>query len=247
MRGNAAEAKSGSDDKWAAYASRPHFYNEYKNPKLYYFGLAGMAGTYCDIGAGDGANIDQVIGEGALNTFSQIAAIDISSERIDRLKRRLPQVLARVGNALNLPMQDSSVDFAFSDQVIEHVDDDGAMVREIRRVLKPGGRAVVGSVIKGKGAWYFYRCNGEWRLDPTHVREYDSLDSYSELFKREGLEILETEVLNVSFSFASLFRRLLLALHLLKNDMNINSKLFLNLRLRIPNYYLCYVLVEKRS
>lgn len=42
-----------------------------------------------------------------------------------------------------LPFADGSYDFAFASHVLEHIDDDGAALREIRRILAPGGLAVL--------------------------------------------------------------------------------------------------------
>jgi SAM-dependent methyltransferase len=48
-----------------------------------------------------------------------------------------------VADAQALPLPDGSVDFAASFHVLEHVPDDRAALRELARVLAPGGRAIV--------------------------------------------------------------------------------------------------------
>lgn len=40
-------------------------------------------------------------------------------------------------------LADSSLDFVFTLNVLEHVDDDGAVLRQLRRVLRPSGRLLV--------------------------------------------------------------------------------------------------------
>jgi len=43
----------------------------------------------------------------------------------------------------NLPFGDGSYDFVFSSHVLEHILDDKKAIREIRRILKPGGIAIL--------------------------------------------------------------------------------------------------------
>jgi len=43
----------------------------------------------------------------------------------------------------NLPLNDSTYDFIFASHVLEHIPDDKKAVREIRRILKPGGVAIL--------------------------------------------------------------------------------------------------------
>lgn len=49
------------------------------------------------------------------------------------------------GNVLDIPMPNNSVDYMIMDQVLEHMamDDVIPALYEVRRVLKPGGRAVI--------------------------------------------------------------------------------------------------------
>jgi SAM-dependent methyltransferase len=49
----------------------------------------------------------------------------------------------RLGEAASLPFEDGSFDLVTALDVIEHLDDDVAALREMRRVLRPGGHLLV--------------------------------------------------------------------------------------------------------
>jgi len=47
-----------------------------------------------------------------------------------------------VGDVHNIPLQDNSVDAVVCKAVLEHVEEPGIAVKEIHRILKPGGQAL---------------------------------------------------------------------------------------------------------
>ena len=65
-------------------------------------------------------------------------------------------------SADRLPLADASVDLVTSFETIEHVSDDGFLVNEFYRVLRPNGKLIVSTP-------------NQWPLEntPFHVREYD--------------------------------------------------------------------------
>ncbi len=152
--------------------------------------MRAQSGTYLDLGAGDGAILRSAYDAGLLDRFREIVAVDVSQERVARMQREnFARARCLVADAGDLRLDDASIDFVFSHQVIEHVPSDDGMASEIARVLKPGGAAFVTSVAKRPYGWYFYRCGGKWRLDPTHVREYDSVADLAATFARHGLRV----------------------------------------------------------
>ncbi len=175
-------------DRYAQEAR--HFDVPFVFPEVCARAMCTARGTFADLGAGDGAVVRSAYRQGLLRGFGEVVAVDISPVRIARIEdRAFPGLKGIVADASDVPLPSGSVDFVFSHQVIEHVPDDAAMAREIARLLKPNGKAFVTSVTKRWYGWYFYRCNGKWRLDPTHVREYGSMREYEGIFLQAGLEI----------------------------------------------------------
>lgn len=85
-----------------------------------------------------------------------------------------------VGDAEELPYQDNTFDFVYTFGVIHHTPDMEKCIREIYRVLKPGGRCWVG--VYNKNSW-FYRCY----LVPEYIRHRQ----YKEMSMRERLSLIE--------------------------------------------------------
>lgn len=89
---------------------------------------------------------------------SRVHLFDIEAERIAQAQAHVP--LSLVAAAEALPYADAQFDTVFSNEVIEHVNDDRAALREIVRVLKVGGRAVIFC----PNRWYPFETHGHyWR------------------------------------------------------------------------------------
>jgi SAM-dependent methyltransferase len=75
--------------------------------------------------------------------------IDHSAEALRELGTSLPAspcptLLVRSDLSAPLPLADRSIDAAFSHDVLEQLPDPDALLREVHRVLRPGGRFVLG-------------------------------------------------------------------------------------------------------
>lgn len=89
---------------------------------------------------------------------SRVHLFDIEPERIAHAQALVPNSLVAAAEAL--PYADERFDTVFSNEVIEHVSDDRAALREIVRVLKVGGRAVIFC----PNRWYPFETHGHyWR------------------------------------------------------------------------------------
>jgi len=101
--------------------------------------LASATGDVLEIGGGTGANLPYY-GEG----ISSLTITEPERPMAKRLQRRLgketPQAMFLRAPAEDLPFNDDSFDVVVSTLVLCTVDDQPRALREVRRVLRPGGR-----------------------------------------------------------------------------------------------------------
>jgi SAM-dependent methyltransferase len=104
-----------------------------------------------EIGPGTGyytLGLAQWIGDGELEL------LDIQSEMLEHTMRKvrargLTNVSSSQADATNLPYEDRSFDAALLVTVFGEIPDGDAALREVRRVLKPGGRLIIGEIVVG--------------------------------------------------------------------------------------------------
>jgi SAM-dependent methyltransferase len=89
-----------------------------------------------DVGCGTGANLKM------LAAYGQAEGVDISPQAVDFCRERGLDSVA-LGAAEHLPHDDDSFDLVTALDVIEHLDDDVAGLREMRRVLRRDGRILI--------------------------------------------------------------------------------------------------------
>ena len=230
---------------WEEYAQEhPHFIgedvvSELLEKLLRYLNELGKQFSIIDLGCGDGILLYALHSKGLLRNASRVVGVDISEERIRRLRSFRPFAEGIVGDVCDLKqVLDNSFDVAISTQVIEHVPDDSRMLGEIQRILKPGGYFYVSTVVKKRyGVWVYYEGGRGFKLDPTHVREYRSEWEFLDLLERRGFEVIEYRSRGVRYPSMDLLLRLLMKLGLLRisSDFYLKHKVLRKLRrMRIP-------------
>jgi ubiquinone/menaquinone biosynthesis C-methylase UbiE len=128
--------------------------------KAYVVAKPYVLGDVLEVGCGEGRGIELII-EGARS----YSAIDKLEPVIRELRKKFPGGNFLSGNIPPLSdFQDNSFDRVFSFQVIEHIKDDSLFLKEIHRVLKPGGMALLTTPNLSKSL----------SRNPWHIREYTS-------------------------------------------------------------------------
>lgn len=148
-----------------------------------------------DVGCGTGANLEM------LAQFGNAEGVDVSAEALDFCRARgLRQV--KQGAAETLPYENDSFDLVTGLDVVEHLDDDVAGLKEMRRVLRPDGRAVL-----FVPAFMFL-----WGVQDdisNHRRRYTMADLKAAV-RKAGFEVERASYVNLSFFAPILFGRLLM-------------------------------------
>jgi ubiquinone/menaquinone biosynthesis C-methylase UbiE len=96
-----------------------------------------------DGGAGSGEFARKILAEGRAR---RVTALEFDAGNFACLQAKLgrdPRVTLHQGSLLDIPCADESFDLVQSTQVIEHIEDHETAARELIRVLKPGGHALI--------------------------------------------------------------------------------------------------------
>lgn len=174
--------------------------------------------TLADIGCGDGATLVDLHRKGIVDNVQDLAiGLDLSSLRLKRLVDFI-DVPSAVSDATDNCLRSETLDMVISSQVIEHVVDDELMLKELCRVLKDGGQLYISSVIKKWYGVYFYRNNGRFRLDPTHVREYGSIEELTGIIGSAGFIPQDLRVKIFKFPVLDLCFKVLVSLKLMSEQ-----------------------------
>ncbi|RDH78667.1 class I SAM-dependent methyltransferase [Mycolicibacterium moriokaense] len=83
-----------------------------------------------------------------------LVGVDIAQAWDDRLGADVPDFQLIEGNILELPFPDGSFDVVFFHHVIEHVDDPAGSLRELARILRPGGLIYIGTPNRHRAVGY---------------------------------------------------------------------------------------------
>lgn len=106
--------------------------------------------TVLDVGAGTG-----FLTEAASKAAGKVIALDLSKSMTDEAISKLggKNVEFKIGSVERIPLGDSSVDAAIGNMFLHHCPDPEKAVREMSRVLRPGGRIVFADMQEHEHEW----------------------------------------------------------------------------------------------
>src|SRR6266542_4298356 len=142
-----------------------------------------------DVGCGTGANLE------LLGGFGLAEGVDVSAQALEFCRAR-GLVDVKQGEAERLPYEDQSLDLVTGLDVVEHLDNDLVGLREMHRVLRPSGYALI-----FVPAFMFL-----WGVQDdisNHRRRY-TLTGLKQVALQAGFEIERASYVNITF-FAPIF------------------------------------------
>jgi SAM-dependent methyltransferase len=148
---------------------------------------AGPDDTVLDVACGPG-----LVACAFARVARHVTGIDITPAMLDRARQvagesRIENVSFQLGNAHPLPFGDASFSIVVSRFAFHHFLDPGAVLGEMRRVCRPGGRVVVADLVASSDP---AKAEAHHRMeilrDPSHVRALP-LAELRALFARGGL------------------------------------------------------------
>jgi ubiquinone/menaquinone biosynthesis C-methylase UbiE len=137
-----------------------------------------------DVGCGTGANLMM------LSEFGEAEGVDVSPDALNFCRERGLQNV-KLGAAESLPYEDHTFDLVTALDVVEHIDDDVAGLREMCRVLRPGGRLLL----------FVPTFMFLWGVqdDVSHHRRRYRLPELARAVTEAGLEVERTTYANITF------------------------------------------------
>ncbi|WP_179770560.1 class I SAM-dependent methyltransferase [Streptomonospora nanhaiensis] len=147
--------------------------------------------TVLDVAGGDGYWAGQARRRGA-----RAICVDLARHKMVRGSRLRHAPALLEADALRLPVRDGAVDKVLSICAIEHFDDGPAALREMARVLKPGGELVMSAdCLSRRDRWP--------HLFAAHSRRYHVRRTYTHTVLSELLADCGLDVLGHSYQFRS--------------------------------------------
>lgn len=139
-----------------------------------------------EIGCGSGALLED------LSADNVVYGMDVAEEALRICRERGLDCVSK-GDVTALPYKDAAFDTVIAIDVLEHIDDDGAAVREIHRVCRPGGVLIV-TVPAFQMLW------SRRDIDHHHKRRYRVKEIRSRL-KEGGFKVVKATYVNLPVFF----------------------------------------------
>jgi len=149
------------------------YYDERVIEKLAEVSGIGEASEVADVGTGTG-----FVAAGLAQRVERVIGIDNASAMLEVARENLRALGASnvelvLGEATLLPLEEGVVDAAFANMVLHHAEDPTAMLREMSRVVRPGGMVAITDEVAHPYTWMREEHADVWLgFDQVQVERY---------------------------------------------------------------------------
>lgn len=140
---------AGRYDSW--YRTKTGSYVDRTEKRLIFSMMRSKKGKALDLGCGTGNYTVELHKRGF-----DVVGVDLSEKMLEIARGKLPDVEFVRASAYNLPFNDESFDLVLSVTMFEFLREPERAVREIHRVLKPGGEVIIGTM-NGRSLWFLFK------------------------------------------------------------------------------------------
>jgi ubiquinone/menaquinone biosynthesis C-methylase UbiE len=159
-----------------------------------------------DLGCGDG----QWSVELSRSHRPQLVGIDYNPLRLERYRQNVPHAEVRFGSCLEIPLDDNSADVVMFHQVLEHLSTPEVALREIHRILRPGGWLMLS--VPNEGTWLKqqiqYRLIEPRALEQTDHVNFFTRPSLRALLEKNMYQVRKIDAIGFYFPHNGISRRL---------------------------------------
>lgn len=152
---------------------RGGYYDEEVISRLLDTGILRNDMTLVDLGAGDGYL------SRAISTYvGKVIAVDISGEMLKELEKKAAKAgLANIqtieSDSCDMPLEDESVDLVCANMFLHHIEEPVLAVREMSRILKPGGKVFLADLNEHGNKEFKDRMHDIWQgFSQNEVKEW---------------------------------------------------------------------------
>jgi len=141
--------------------------------------------TVLDLGSGTGFFTDLLA-----SSYKQVIGLDFSKDMLSFAQATRDKSIHWVeADAHKIPLQDNSIDFIYSNLVIQWCEPLDVAINEMLRVLKPGGLIIFTTLVDGT----LYELKSSWKQvdDDQHVIDFKTEEELAQLFNHDGAHVVE--------------------------------------------------------
>ncbi|MBU2894776.1 malonyl-ACP O-methyltransferase BioC [Colwellia sp. D2M02] len=151
--------------------------------------------TVLDLGSGTGFFTDLLASK-----YQRVIGLDIATQMLRFAQENRNESITWVeGDAHHIPLQDNSIDLIYSNLVIQWFNPLDNAVKEILRVLKPGGMFIFTTLVDGT----LHELKSSWRQvdDDQHVIDFKTAAQLNDVFSKQSCQLVEQKCQDIVLEY----------------------------------------------